>query len=246
MNNKLVEKGTMGSELIVSETEKKEDKKSVDWREFYQNLYSSPYEPFRRSGYGSELALFLRKLVVKRAKEKFYKAGKMLDIGCGIGNFADYFEEYFGIDIIKSALEELKNKHKKNNVLVSDAGKLPFKKESFSFIIAVEVLQYIRNKEEFFDEIFRVMKPNSHAVLITQNPDSIIWKIRQKRRGKSPLEFAPVHKTIENIKERGGIIVSFGGLYTPFDPLLFFFLPNYNKKFVETFAKAYWVIFRKQ
>lgn len=230
----------------MSEITQFDKKEIVDWKSFFQKSYLSHYEPFRRSGYGSELALFLRKLVVKRAKEKFYKGGKMLDIGCGIGNFADYFQDYFGIDIIKSALEELKNKHKKNNVLVSDAEKLPFKKESFSFIIAVEVLQYIRNKEEFFDEIFRVMKPNSHAVLITQNPDSIIWKIRQKRRGKSPLEFAPVHKTIENIKERGGIIVSFGGLYTPFDPLLFFFLPNYNKKFVETFAKAYWVIFRKQ
>ena len=230
----------------MSEITPFDKKEIVDWKSFFQKSYLSHYEPFRRSGYGSEFALFLRKLVVKRAKEKFYNGGKMLDIGCGIGNFADYFQDYFGIDIIKSALEELKNKHKKNNVLVSDAEKLPFKKESFSFIIAVEVLQYIRNKEEFFDEIFRVMRPNSHAVLITQNPDSIIWKIRQKRRGKSPLEFAPVHKTIENIKERGGIIVSFGGLYTPFDPLLFFFLPNYNKKFVETFAKAYWVIFRKQ
>jgi SAM-dependent methyltransferase len=236
----------MGKELISSEREKKEDKKPVDWREFYQNLYLSQYEPFRRSGYGSELALLLRKLVVKRAKEKFYKGGKTLDIGCGIGNFADYFEEYFGIDIIKSALEELRNKHQKYNVLVSDAEKLPFKKESFSFIISVEVLQYIRDKEKFFDEIFRVMKPNSYAVIITQNPDSIIWKIRQKRGGKSPLEFAPVQKTTENIKKRGGIIVSFGGLYTPFDPLLFFFLPNHNKKFVEIFAKAYWVIFKKK
>jgi ubiquinone/menaquinone biosynthesis C-methylase UbiE len=168
----------------VSEITPFDKKEIVDWKSFFQKSYLSHYEPFRRSGYGSELALFLRKLVVKRAKEKFYKGGKMLDIGCGIGNFADYFQDYFGIDIIKSALEELKNKHKKNNVLVSDAEKLPFKKESFSFIIAVEVLQYIRNKEEFFDEIFRVMKPNSHAVLITQNPDSIIWKIRQKKKRK--------------------------------------------------------------
>jgi hypothetical protein len=90
------------------------------------------------------------------------------------------------------------------------------------------------------------MKPNSYAVIITQNPDSIIWKIRQKRRGQSPLEFAHIQKTIENIKKRGGIIVSFGGLYTPFDLLLFFFLPKQNKKFVEFFSKAYWVIFRKQ
>jgi SAM-dependent methyltransferase len=225
---------------------KENNKRKIDWKSFFQNLYLQNYEPFRRSGYGSELALLLRKLVVKKAKEKFHRGGKTLDIGCGIGNFADYFQDYFGIDIIKSALEELKIKHQKNNVLVSDAENLPFKKESFSFIIAVEVLQYIRDKEKFFDEIFRVMKPNSYAVIITQNPNSIIWRIRQKRRGQSPLEFVDIHKTIENIKKRRGIIVSFGGLYTPFDPLLFFFLPNYNKKFVETFAKAYWVIFRKQ
>jgi SAM-dependent methyltransferase len=225
---------------------KENNKRKIDWKSFFQNLYLQNYEPFRRSGYGSELALLLRKLVVKKAKEKFHRGGKTLDIGCGIGNFADYFQDYFGIDIIKSALEELKIKHQKNNVLVSDAENLPFKKESFSFIIAVEVLQYIRDKEKFFDEIFRVMKPNSYAVIITQNPNSIIWRIRQKRRGQSPLEFGDIHKTIENIKKRRGVILSFGGLYTPFDPLLFFFLPNYNKKFVEIFAKAFWIVFKKQ
>jgi len=225
---------------------KENNKRKIDWKSFFQNLYLQNYEPFRRSGYGSELALLLRKLVVKKAKEKFHRGGKTLDIGCGIGNFADYFQDYFGIDIIKSALEELKIKHQKNNVLVSDAENLPFKKESFSFIIAVEVLQYIRDKEKFFDEIFRVMKPNSYAVIITQNPNSVIWRIRQKRRGQSPLEFVDIHKTIENIKKRRGVILSFGGLYTPFDPLLFFFLPNYNKKFVEIFAKAFWIVFKKQ
>jgi SAM-dependent methyltransferase len=225
---------------------KENNKRKIDWKSFFQNLYLQNYEPFRRSGYGSELALLLRKLVVKKAKEKFHRGGKTLDIGCGIGNFADYFQDYFGIDIIKSALEELKIKHQKNNVLVSDAENLPFKKESFSFIIAVEVLQYIRDKEKFFDEIFRVMKPDSYAVIITQNPNSIIWWIRQKRRGQSPLEFVDIHKTIENIKKRRGVILSFGGLYTPFDPLLFFFLPNYNKKFVEIFAKAFWIVFKKQ
>ena len=225
---------------------KENNKRKIDWKSFFQNLYLQNYEPFRRSGYGSELALLLRKLVVKKAKEKFHRGGKTLDIGCGIGNFANYFQDYFGIDIIKSALEELKIKHQKNNVLVSDAENLPFKKESFSFIIAVEVLQYIRDKEKFFDEIFRVMKPNSYAVIITQNPNSVIWRIRQKRRGQSPLEFVDIHKTIENIKKRRGVILSFGGLYTPFDPLLFFFLPNYNKKFVEIFAKAFWIVFKKQ
>jgi len=236
----------MGEEINPPDEEKENNRRKIDWKSFFQNLYLQNYEPFRRSGYGSELALLLRKLVVKKAKEKFYRGGKTLDIGCGIGNFADYFQDYFGIDIIKSALKELKSKHQKNNVLVSDAENLPFKKESFSFIIAVEVLQYIKDKEKFFDEIFRVMKTNSYAVIITQNPDSIIWRIRQKRRGQSPLEFVDIHKTIENIKKRRGIIVSFGGLYTPFDPLLFFFLPNYNKKFVEIFAKTFWVVFKKQ
>jgi|UPI0003B50800 Methylase involved in ubiquinone/menaquinone biosynthesis len=236
----------MGEEINPPDEEKENNRRKIDWKSFFQNLYLQNYEPFRRSGYGSELALLLRKLVVKKAKEKFYRGGKTLDIGCGIGNFADYFQDYFGIDIIKSALKELKSKHQKNNVLVSDAENLPFKKESFSFIIAVEVLQYIKDKEKFFDEIFRVMKTNSYAVIITQNPDSIIWRIRQKRRGQSPLEFVDIHKTIENIKKRRGIIVSFGGLYTPFDPLLFFFLPNHNKKFVEIFAKTFWVVFKKQ
>ncbi len=236
----------MGEEINPPDEEKENTRRKIDWKSFFQNLYLQNYEPFRRSGYGSELALLLRKLVVKKAKEKFYRGGKTLDIGCGIGNFADYFQDYFGIDIIKSALKELKSKHQKNNVLVSDAENLPFKKESFSFIIAVEVLQYIKDKEKFFDEIFRVMKTNSYAVIITQNPDSIIWRIRQKRRGQSPLEFVDIHKTIENIKKRRGIIVSFGGLYTPFDPLLFFFLPNHNKKFVEIFAKTFWVVFKKQ
>ncbi len=236
----------MGEEINSSDEEKENKKRKTDWKSFFQNLYSQNYEPFRRSGYGSEFALFLRKLVVKKAKEKFYRGGKILDIGCGIGNFTHYFQDYFGIDIIKSVLEELKRKHQTNNVLVSDAENLPFKKESFSFIIAVEVLQYIKDKEKFFDEIFRVMKTNSYAVIITQNPNSIIWRIRQKRRGKSPLEFADIHKTIENIKKRRGIIVSFGGLYTPFDPLLFFFLPNHNKKFVEIFAKAFWIVFKKK
>jgi len=62
----------------VSEITPFDKKEIVDWKSFFQKSYLSHYEPFRRSGYGSELALFLRKLVVKRAKEKFYKEGKCL------------------------------------------------------------------------------------------------------------------------------------------------------------------------
>jgi ubiquinone/menaquinone biosynthesis C-methylase UbiE len=216
----------------------------VNWRNFFSNLYQSYKPDYVRSGYGSEFALFLRKLVIKRAKEKFYKNGIVLDIGCGIGNFSQYFpkEKYVGIDIVKKAIQEAKEKYALN-LLLSDAQKLPFKKDSFSFVIAVEVLQYIENKDLFFEEVLRVMKSDGNCVLITQNPDSIIWKLRMKKRGRSPLLFASIEE-IERILGKDKIMI-LGGIYTPFDFLLLLSLPNFPKEFIKQFAKSFYVVFRK-
>ncbi|GBD03688.1 putative methyltransferase YcgJ [bacterium HR19] len=217
---------------------------NVNWRDFFSKLYQSYKPDYVRSGYGSEFALFLRKLVVKRAEEKFYKNGLVLDIGCGIGNFSQYFpkEKYVGIDIVKKAVQEAREKHNLN-LLLSDAQKLPFKKESFSFVTAVEVLQYIEDKNLFFEEVLKVMKDDAKCILITQNPDSIIWRLRMRKRGRSPLLFASIEE-VERIlgKER---IMILGGIYTPFDLLLFFSLPNFPKGFVKRFAKSFYIVFRK-
>ena len=210
------------------------DKFSQSWRDFFANLYASGKEFYVRSGYGSLLSLELRRYEVKHAIHKIKQSKNnfrdmeqgnktlVLDIGCGIGNFVALLPgNYFGIDFSREALVEHKEKHKKN-VVLGDILHLPFRSGSFSLCIAVEVSQYVRNHEKLISEISRVMRDGAACIIISPNPDSLFWNIRQKIKGRSPLSFISSDELTEIAEKFGLEKVEIRGIF-PFPVLPLFF-----------------------
>jgi ubiquinone/menaquinone biosynthesis C-methylase UbiE len=80
---------------------------------------------------GFENPLFFKRMVVNLLLK--YKSDlknkKLIDIGCGNGNFLEYAEEFFetyGVDISKKAIEIANERCKKTKLSVSVAEKLKF------------------------------------------------------------------------------------------------------------------------
>jgi len=110
-----------------------------------------------------------------------FKDKKILDLGCGRGDFLleCYKEELnvVGIDInleyIKISEEKLRKNGFKPNIIHGKGENLPFENNYFDFINCVEVLEHTKNPKSILEECYRVLKNDAKIFLTTHNKTSI-------------------------------------------------------------------------
>jgi SAM-dependent methyltransferase len=118
---------------------------------------------------------------------------KFLDLGCGEGRhcFGAYMSEeidVFGFDMSLSDVGKAKENFdqfnentstKSCNFGVADAKKLPFKDNTFDFIICSEVLEHIIDYQSALSEINRILKPEGKLAVSVPKffPEWICWKL---------------------------------------------------------------------
>lgn len=104
---------------------------------------------------------------------------RILDIGCGNGYYLSLLNrlgiklELVGIDIDVRALKDA-NKFigdKKVKLILADAGKIPFKKDSFDKVIMSEVVEHVKDDSAVLKEAARVLKKGGILTLTTCNID---------------------------------------------------------------------------
>jgi len=88
--------------------------------------------------------------------------GNVLDIGCGIGDFLNFYKKGFGVDNNKDCIEYCKSK-KLNVTLIEN--KIPFRDSYFSSAILDNVLEHIADPYELLAESKRVLKNNGILVV---------------------------------------------------------------------------------
>ncbi len=102
------------------------------------------------------------------------KTKDVLEVGSGRGGGASYITRYYkpksyiGMDISKSSIEFCNNHY--NNVealtfICGNAEKLPFDDNMFDFVVNVESARCYSNQLAFFNEVFRVLKPDGKMLL---------------------------------------------------------------------------------
>ncbi len=117
-----------------------------------------------------------------------FKPGKVLDLGCGnCRNLLPFYERKFdcyGIDfsinMIKEARKFAFKKNMKVNLKKADIARLPFKGNSFDYIIAFAVLHHLKNPEEGIKEIHRVLKINGKAYISVWNKLQLRFLFKRK------------------------------------------------------------------
>ena len=108
--------------------------------------------------------------LVRRLYETAYrKPGRLLDVGCGRGEFLQRFADLgfncIGVDSAESASSFAPGCDVR--VLNLDRDPFPFPDESFDFVFSKSVVEHLRNPEAVLAECRRVLKPGGIAVVMT-------------------------------------------------------------------------------
>jgi len=108
-------------------------------------------------------------------KKKNWKDLKILDVGCGYGDFPQYLHEQdsswkiWGIDISKGMIDEAKKSTDQSiKYAVADTQKLPFKDRSFDVLVAKHMVYHIDDIRKGLNEMHRVLKDDG-ILIITLN-----------------------------------------------------------------------------
>ena len=110
----------------------------------------------------SALRSILRKKFILKSVVKEFR-GKVLDVGCGTGEFIDMYHNSHGIDLNKYIVEYCKKKGL--NVTYGSAYKIPFKNGSFNGIFCSNVFEHLRMPRKAISEFRRVLKRDGRLMI---------------------------------------------------------------------------------
>jgi ubiquinone/menaquinone biosynthesis C-methylase UbiE len=111
----------------------------------------------------------------------FANLNSIMDVGAEAGRFSQLKgnAESISIDIDKYGLRRLKQKAGKNHAIQADARRIPVKDETFDAITMIEVLDYIPELDQAFEEAYRTLKPDAALIVSFGNRSSFKGKLRQ-------------------------------------------------------------------
>ena len=112
---------------------------------------------------------------------KFIGAGKLLDIGCGNAYLKDFLPgsvEYYGVDFVQRKGNEFMN----FSVVDITKDPLPFRDNTFDYVVASEVLEHISNFFFAVEQIYRVLKSGGQLIITVPNISRLYWSIRGVRK----------------------------------------------------------------
>lgn len=106
------------------------------------------------------------------------RTAKILDIGAGKGEIADFAKtqgyQVVSMDLSSEGLRNLKKKETASQAVIGSGAVLPFPSNSFDFIHAKDMLVHIKDKEAFFVEMLRVLKPGGKILIASATSEGLI------------------------------------------------------------------------
>lgn len=112
------------------------------------------------------------KIIFKDLINKQIAGCKLLDAGCGTGNFSREAiikgAKVISMDISSRLIKITHNKCH-NKVVRGDVLNLPFKNDSFDIVLSTEVIEHTLNPGKAIAEMARVLKRNGILILTTPN-----------------------------------------------------------------------------
>jgi 2-polyprenyl-3-methyl-5-hydroxy-6-metoxy-1,4-benzoquinol methylase len=134
------------------------------------------------------------------------KGKHVLEIGCGRGGGSSYIASYLkpktitAIDLADNAIEFCQQRHplKHLNFLPGDAEDLQFKDHLYDAVINVESSHCYPLIDQFFSEVYRVLKPGGHFLYTDyrHSPEVDIWRQQLTAAGFTVLKDLEINPNV--------------------------------------------------
>lgn len=112
-------------------------------------------------------------------------AGRVLDVGCGIGDFVKFRKQTTGTDINPETVKFCKRQGL--DVVQMDIDRLPFSSGEFDGVLLDNVLEHIKSPKSLIEEVYRVLKPSGTFLIgvpgrkgYTKDPDHKVFYDQKK------------------------------------------------------------------
>ena len=171
------------------------DESSAIWLDVWGEDMHHGYYPkgYKVDHKAAQIDMIDRSLNWAYASETNPQPKSMIDVGCGVGGSSRHIVRKFnsinkarGISLspyqIQRAKEFTKDQGLDDRVdyLVDDATKMSFQDNQFDLTWSMESGEHMPNKEQFFNELFRVTAPGGRIIIVT-------WCHRELRHDESSL-----------------------------------------------------------
>lgn len=107
------------------------------------------------------------------ARELVGRGKRLLDVGCGDGDFAslvaDRFEELHGVDFAGVALERARARGVRTETVDLDKDSLPYADGFFDAVACLDVVEHVYDPVRLMRECRRVIAPDGRFVITTVN-----------------------------------------------------------------------------
>lgn len=129
-----------------------------------------------------------------------FRPAKILDIGCGTGEFTRYlyacnpYYQITGIDFSAVAIEHNKAVFNKVNYYQSDCYDTGFKKETFDYVLALDVIEHLSHPVRFLKECKRITKQGGGIIIGTPYAEGKVISPKDHVKEYSPQEMVKLFK----------------------------------------------------
>jgi ubiquinone/menaquinone biosynthesis C-methylase UbiE len=121
----------------------------------------------------------LIKNVAHTSQQTLGKFDRILDVGCGDGNFSILLKEIsgakevYGIEMSIKGMESARKNGVKVFQLDMDVEDFPFEDNYFDAIFAGDIIEHVFDPDHFLDEVYRTLREGGLCVVTTPNLASI-------------------------------------------------------------------------
>lgn len=184
---------------------------------FHEKLASNPtefhqliYEEIPPRARNPEFDWLFQRMATK------VREGRVLDVGCETGYLLSKLNLppalLHGLDIASGAIKIANNRVKEANFCVGSVRSMPYKSDTFDYLLCTEVLEHIEG-DVAARECYRVLKPGGVALFTVPNGKGVAGKYMCAH-----IQFFTFESVTNLLKEAGFEIVSGQkfGLYIPF------------------------------